>query len=104
MPRFEVLRDTIDSASGRIYKAGEIMVLDELPLVVERDVEGRPVLGADGKPKTKPMGIAGNLRQIDETKGVKSADEPKGFRAADEPRGKPPDEPLPLHQEPKKGK
>lgn len=62
MPSFEVVRDTIDSRTGRIYKAGEIMNI-EIPEVVERDVEGRVIVDAKtGEPKAKPMRVSSNLR------------------------------------------
>lgn len=63
MPKFRVLRDTIDSATGRIYKAGDVMDI-EIPVFVQRDIRGESVLDDKGQPKTSPMKISGNLEPI----------------------------------------
>lgn len=70
MPKYTVLRDTIDSATGRIYKAGETWEFDP-PMLTERDIEGRPILGPDGKPKMKQMTVSGNLELIEAEKPKK---------------------------------
>lgn len=70
MPKFLVKRDTIDSATGRIYKAGEVWEFDP-PMVIERDLRGDPVMGPDGKPKAAPMKIGSNLELMPADKSDK---------------------------------
>lgn len=59
MARYQVLRDTIDSATGIVHKAGTEWELD-LPVYVERDLMGNPT------GKEAPMKVGTNLKLIEE--------------------------------------
>lgn len=62
MAKFEVLRATIDSLTGRQFKEGDIVEM-EIPMVHEYDVRGVRI-----EKDPKPMKIGSNLRLIEEAK------------------------------------
>lgn len=65
MPKFLVHRDTHVSHLGRTFKAGEVAEFD-LPFVPDRDVQGRVITDAEGKPQGKPMRVNSNLELMPE--------------------------------------
>lgn len=68
MPKFKVIKDTIDSATGRQYKARDIAEM-ELPMFVKRDVEGNAIPGVD----PVPMKVGSNLQLIEDIPEAKKA-------------------------------
>lgn len=72
MPKFEVIRDTIDSATGRMHPAGSTWEFTPQEVVV-RDLRGDPVLDDKGEFKTVPMKIGSNLREIKDEPEAKKA-------------------------------
>lgn len=57
MPKYRVIRATIDSATGKQYKVDDIATID-LPMVIPYDVRG--VACGEGK----PMRVSSNLELI----------------------------------------
>ncbi len=64
MPKFEVMRETVDVATGRVWPAGSVVEYDP-PKIMRRDVEGRPVLDKKtGEPVFDPSEVSSNLRPV----------------------------------------
>lgn len=80
MAKFNVLRDTMVCHLGRVFKAGTVAEFD-VPMVVKRDVEGRPVKDKDGKPIAEPMTISSNLEMIVDDEPVAEEEHPRKKRA-----------------------
>lgn len=80
MAKFLVHRETHVSHLGRTCKQGEVIEFD-VPFVVDRDVQGRPLMDADGKPKGKLMRIDGNLELMPDDPVVEKKHEKKHEKA-----------------------
>lgn len=61
MPKYEVMRETVESSSGRVWPVGTIVDFTP-PKIMKRDPEGRPVLDEKGEPTFSDSRVSSNLR------------------------------------------
>lgn len=66
MPKYEVLQETVETATGRVWEKGSIVDYTP-PKIMKRDPEGRPMLDEKtGEPIFSESRVSSNLRLVKE--------------------------------------